>query len=160
MNVTSTISTWTDIINHFLPIFTVPGGKIFVRLLNGWILCTVRRTITGILPFADPTGQHAHDAFHRFFPDGCWNMARLWQILAQINMRLHRKNQASLMQKNNKRYFIVHPWNPLKSTPSFADALTCLRRELWRDRIKCMFGVWAVHDKNFEFLIETLAKAA
>jgi len=35
-----------------------------------------------------------------------------------------------LMQKNNKRYFIVHPWNPLKSTPSFADAIACLRREL------------------------------
>jgi hypothetical protein len=431
MNTTVIISTWTDIINQFLPIFTVPGRKIFIRLINGWILCTVRRTITGILPFADPTGERAHDAFHRFFPDARWSMARLWRILTRmliatfcrtgtitlalddtlfhhsgkkvngagywrdavrstktktvyawglnlvvltmqiqppwggeplglpINMRLHRKNQVSLielaqqminevipwfpkrrfrvvgdgfyatmagkklfhttiisriqrnaeiydlpvrprrkgrgrprkkgkqllcpekmahyvrdgqkvkvrergkiktrlvytrkvlwyrvshqpillvisrdpqgkekddfffatdvtmkpsevigcfadrwviedtfkntkqflggqqpqtwkrqgperaaalslwlysvvwlwylMQKANKRYFIVQPWNPLKSRPSFADAIACLRRELWRERIKCMFGVSAVHDKKFEFLLEALAPAA
>ncbi len=430
MNVTRIISTWTDIINHFLPIFTVPGGKIFVRLLNGWILCTVRRTVTGILPFADPVNERAHDAYHRFFPDARWSMVGLWRILTgmlvqlfcrtgiitmalddtlfhhsgkkvngagywrdavrstksktvyawglnlvvltlqiqppwggeplglPINMRLHRKNQASLIelaeqminevvqwfpkrlfrvvgdgfyatlagkelvatiisriqrnaeiydlpvrpkrkgrgrprkkgkrlpspekmakrigdwqkvevcergksrtrlvyskvllwyrvsqrpillvisrdpqgkekddfffttdvtmlpaevigcyadrwsiedtfkntkqflggqhpqtfkgkgperaaglslwlysmvwlwylkQKANRRYFIVYPWNPLKSTPSFADAIACLRRELWREKIKCMFGVSAVHDKKFEFLLEALAPAA
>ena len=36
--------------------------------MTGWILCTVRRTVTGILPFADPWAKHAHDAYHRFFP--------------------------------------------------------------------------------------------
>ena len=65
-----------------------------------------------------------------------------------------------LRQKNNKRYFIVHPWNPLKATPSFADAIGCLRRELWRERIKYMFGISAVHDKKFEYLLEALAPAA
>ena len=65
-----------------------------------------------------------------------------------------------LLQKANKRYFIVQPWNPLKSMPSFADAIACLRRELWRERIKCMFGASAVHDKKFEFLLEALAPAA
>ncbi|GAH03419.1 unnamed protein product, partial [marine sediment metagenome] len=64
-----------------------------------------------------------------------------------------------LKQKTNNRYFIVHPWNPLKCTPSFTDAIACLRRELWRERIKCMFGVTAVHDKKFEFLLEALAPA-
>jgi len=431
MNTVNTISTWTSLILHFLSNFTIPGGKIFVQLLNGWILCTVRRTVTGILPFADPDGRHAHDAFHRFFPDARWNMAGLWRILAQIliktfyrtgtitlalddtlfhhsgkkvngagwwrdavrstssknvsawglnlvvltlqiqppwggeplglpiNMRLHRKKQASLIelaeqmvkevvqwhpkrlfrvvadgfyaslagkklpsttiisriqrnaevydlpvkprkkgrgrprkkgkrvlcpqklakrvghwqkvevcergknrtrlvhskvllwyrvsqqpillvisrdtegkekddflfttdvtmspaevigcyadrwaiedtfknskqylgcqepqtfkgpgperaaglslwlysmvwlwylkQKSSQRYFMVHPWNPLKCRPSFADAIGCLRRELWRERIKCMFGNSAVHDKKFEFLLEALAPAA
>jgi len=65
-----------------------------------------------------------------------------------------------LRQKANRRCFIVQPWNPLKCKPSFADALSCLRRELWRARIKCMFGVSAVHDKKFEFLLEALAPAA
>jgi hypothetical protein len=430
MNTTAIISTWTSILQQFIPIFTAPGAKIFARLLNGWILCTVRRTVTRMLPFADPAGEHAHDAFHRFFPDARWSMARLWNILTRmlintfcrtdvitlalddtlfhhsgkkvngagywrdavrstktktvyawglnlvvltlqiqppwggeplglpINMRLHRKNQASLIelaeqminevvpwfpqrrfrvvgdgfyaplagkelvttiisriqrnaeiydlpvrprrkgrgrprkkgkrlaypekmaryvhdwqkvkvrergkiktrlvyarkvlwyrvshqpillvisrdpagkekddfffttgvtmdpakvigiysdrwciedtfkntkqflggqepqtwkrqgpkraaalslwlysvvwlwylrQKSSKRYFIVQPWNPLKSMPSFADALSCLRRELWRERIKCMFGVSAVHDKKIEFLLEALAPAA
>jgi len=64
-----------------------------------------------------------------------------------------------LLQKSNQRTFIVPPWNPLKTMPSFADAIGCLRRELWRERIKRMFGVSAVHDKKFEFLLEALAPA-
>ena len=431
MNTINTISAWRSLILHFLSSFTIPGGKIFTQLANGWILCTVRRTVTGILPFADPQGRYAHDAFHRFFPDARWSMAGLWRILAgilikafyrtgtitlalddtlfhhsgkkingagwwrdavrstttknvstwglnlvvltlqiqppwggeplglPINMRLHRKKQATLIelaeqmvkevvewhpkrlfrvvadgfyaslagkrlpnttiisriqrnaeiydlpvkpkkkdrgrprkkgkrvlcpqklakgvgywqkvevsergksrirlvhskvllwyrvsqqpillvisrdpegkekddflfttdlamspakviecygdrwaiedtfkntkqylggqqpqtfkgqgperaaglslwlysmvwlwylkQKSNQRYFMVHPWNPLKCRPSFADAIACLRRELWRERIKCMFGNSAVHDKKFEFLLEALAPAA
>jgi hypothetical protein len=54
----------------------------------------------------------------------------------------------------------VQPWYRQKLAPSFADALSCLRRELWQERIKCMFGVSAVHDKKLEFLLEALAPAA
>ena len=429
----TTITTWTSLLNPFLRIFTQPGRVIFVRLTVGWIICTVRRTVTGMLPFADPAGTQAHDAYHRFFPDARWCMDKLWQQLMRllvatfcrtgpitlalddtlfhhsgkkidgagwwrdavrssknkhvsawglnlvvltlqiqppwggeplglpINMRLHRKNEAGLielaqqmindvvqwfperrfkvvgdgfyaslagkklarttiisriqcnaeiydlptqpkrkkkgagrprtkgkrlaspekmaprvknwqrvevcergemrtrlvytqvilwyrvlhqpillvisrdpkgkekddflfttdvtmdpatvigdyadrwaiedtfkntkqlmggqqpqtfkgqgperaaglslwlysmvwlwylLQKNNKRTFMVPLWNPLKVTPSFADALRGLRRELWTERIKAMFGISAVHDKNYEFLIEALAAAA
>jgi hypothetical protein len=69
MNTTTTISTWTGLVQQFLPIFTTPTGEIFFRLLTGWILCTARRTVTGIIPFADPMSLRAHDAYHRFFPD-------------------------------------------------------------------------------------------
>ncbi len=82
------ISTWTDIIQQFFPIFTTPGVQIFSSLMTGWILCTARRTITGILPFADPCFQHAHDAYHRFFPDARWDINRLWQILTLILVKL------------------------------------------------------------------------
>jgi hypothetical protein len=424
-------STWTELVQQFFPIFTCPGAKIFSRLMIGWILCTARRTVTGILPFADPWAKRAHDAYHRFFPEARWSMAKLWQLLAKIliqafcrnqiitlalddtlfhhsgrkvngagwwrdavrstqknivyawglnlvvltlqiqppwggeplglpiNMRLHRKNGPTLIelaaqminevrqwlperpfrvvadgfyatlagkemeavtiisrikrnanlydlpprrrkkrrgrprtrgkklaklekmaahiqnwqmvtfrrrgktakrliytrvvlwytvsrkpillvisrdpkgkekddflfttdvtmdpaevlacyadrwaiedtfkntkqllggqqpqtykakgperaaglslwlysmvwlwylkQKSRQRYFIVPPWYRQKLAPSFADALSCLRRELWRERIKCMFGIWAVHDKKFEFLLEALAPAA
>jgi hypothetical protein len=419
-----------SLLQQFLPFFTKPTGEIFTRLTIGWILCATRRTVTGMLPFADPAGEHTHDAYHRIFPDARWCMAKLWRqlttILIQlfcrngiitlalddtlfhrsgtkvdgagwwrdavrstksrvvyawglnlavltlqiqppwggeplglpINMRLHRKNEVSLielaeqminevvqwlpkrrfrvvgdgfyaslagkkltatiisriqrnaeiydlptkpkkktrgrprkkgkrllcpekmtshirdwqkikvcergkiktrliysrkllwyrvshqpilltisrdpegkekddfffttdvtmkpaevlgcyadrwaiedtfkntkqllggqqpqtfkrqgperaaglslwlysmvwlwylMQKADKRYFIVQPWNPLKATPSFADAISCLRRELWSERIKCMFGVSAVHDKKYQFLLEALAAAA
>ena len=427
----TTITTWTSLLNPFLGVFTRPGRVIFTRLTIGWIICTVRRTVTGMLPFADPQGQQAHDAYHRFFPDARWCMDKLWQTLTHIlivtfyrtgqitlalddtlfhhsgkkidgagwwrdavrssknkhvsawglnlvvltlqiqppwggeplglpiNMRLHRKNGATLielaqqmindvkqwfpeksfrvvgdgfyatlagkelaqttiisriqhnaeiydlptrsrkkrrgrprsmgkrlacpskmaprmknwqrvkvcergqmrtrlvytkvilwyrvlhqpvllvisrdpqgkekddflfttdvtmdpatvigdyadrwaiedtfkntkqliggqqpqtfkrqgperaaglslwlysmvwlwylLQKSNKRTFMVTPWNPTKATPSFADALRGLRRELWTERIKAMFGMSAVHDKKFEFLLEALAPAA
>jgi len=47
-----------------------------------------------------------------------------------------------------------------KATPGFADAACCLRRELWIEGIKHMFGDCAVHDKKFEFLLEASAPAA
>ncbi len=78
------ISTWPELLGQFFPIFTAPGADVFARLMTGWVLCTTRRTITGMIPFADPQGLRAHDAYHRFLPDGRWQMNRLWQILAQI----------------------------------------------------------------------------
>lgn len=78
------ISTWTELLQQFFPIFTAPGSAIFVRLITGWVLCTTRRTVTGMLPFADPLGLRAHDAYHRFLPDARWDMHRLWQMLAAL----------------------------------------------------------------------------
>jgi hypothetical protein len=75
-------STWTGLLQQFLLIFTAPTGEIFIRLITGWILCTTRRTVTGIIPFADPLSVRTHDAYHRFFPDARWNMTMLWQTLA------------------------------------------------------------------------------
>jgi len=80
----TTITTWTSLIEHFLPVFTQPTGILFTPLTVGWILCTVRRTVTGMLPFADPLGDHAYDAYHRFLPDGRWRLAELWRGLAQL----------------------------------------------------------------------------
>lgn len=81
MDTTDCISTWTVLLQQFFPAFTTPGAQVFLALIRGWVLCTARRTITGILPFADPKGQHAHDAFHRFLPDGRWDMNVLWKLL-------------------------------------------------------------------------------
>jgi hypothetical protein len=65
-----------------------------------------------------------------------------------------------LKQKSTARYFMVQPWYGQKDVPSFADAIACLRRQLWRERINSMFGNSAVHDKKFKFLLEALAPAA
>jgi hypothetical protein len=65
-----------------------------------------------------------------------------------------------LQRKPSQRYFFVQPWYQQKNAPSFTDALHCLRRELWRQRIITMFGRSSVHDHKFEFLIEALATAA
>jgi len=66
------IPAWTILVPWFFPAFTTPSAQIFLALVNGWVLCTRRRTITGIIPFADPEGRHAHDAFHRFLREGRW----------------------------------------------------------------------------------------
>jgi len=81
MDTTFTISTWTDIIQYFFPVFTAPTTEIFLNLVTGWILCTAKHTITGILPFADPARQKAHDAYHRFLPYASWAVSELWRLL-------------------------------------------------------------------------------
>jgi len=81
-------STWDAIIQYFFPIFTVPTAEIFLNLITGWILCTAKHTITGILPFADPVGQKAHDAYHRFFPDASWAMSELWRLLMILLVKI------------------------------------------------------------------------
>jgi len=77
----TTIKTWTSLINQFSPVFTVPTFQVFVSLMTGWILCTTRRTTTGIIPFADPQRKRPHDAFHRIFPDARWATSELWRLL-------------------------------------------------------------------------------
>lgn len=88
MDTTYIISAWTDIIQYFFPIFTAPTAKIFLNLVSGWVLCTAKHTITGILPFAEPDRQKAHDAYHRFFPDASWSMSKLWRYLTILLVRI------------------------------------------------------------------------
>ncbi len=88
MDTTYIISAWTDIIQYFFPIFTAPTTKIFLNLVSGWVLCTAKHTITGILPFAEPERQRAHDAYHRFFPDASWAMSELWRFLTILLVKI------------------------------------------------------------------------
>jgi hypothetical protein len=77
-------STWTSLIQQFFSTFTAPSAQVFLALVTGWVLCTARHTITGIVPFADPDGRHAHDAFHRFLSRTRWDMNALWQRLTLV----------------------------------------------------------------------------
>ena len=84
MSTTILTSAWDAIILNFSPVFTQPTVHIFINLITGWVLCTTRRTITGIMPFAEPKGKRPHDAYHRLFPKSCWLPAHLWKLLAQM----------------------------------------------------------------------------
>jgi len=88
MNTTTIISTWQTIIQQFFPIFTAPTADIFMTLVTGWVLCTAKHTITAILPFADPQGSRAHDAYHRFFPDASWVTSELWKLLTVLLVKI------------------------------------------------------------------------
>ena len=80
----TTITTWTSLINHFSPVFTEPTFQVFMPMIIGWILCTTRRTTTGIIPFADPQRKRPHDAFHRIYPDARWATSELWRLLTVL----------------------------------------------------------------------------
>jgi len=88
MNNLSLTSAWEAIILNFSPLFTQPTAQIFTNLITGWILCTTRRTITGIIPFANPKNKRPHDAYHRLFPKSRWLPAQMWKLLAQLLIEL------------------------------------------------------------------------
>lgn len=72
---------WQAIIALTTATFTRPSFELFSQIVSGWVLCPVRRTITRILPTADPDREHAHDAFHRLFRDAAWETCLLWRSL-------------------------------------------------------------------------------
>jgi hypothetical protein len=63
----------------------------------------------------------------------------------------------------NKRLWKMLPrlaWYHQKRTPSFADALACLRQTLWKERINCMFDKHIAFEKIPKPIITALSYAA
>ena len=61
--------------------FSAPSYAIFSTFLTGWVLAPGRRTITEMICAADPEGQRAHDAYHRFVRAARWSTNALWKVL-------------------------------------------------------------------------------
>jgi len=62
--------------------------------------------------------------------------------------------------QNYSTSWFCRPWYPKKTTPSFADAMACLRRDLWRKRIFSTSGNSSLCTKNADSIINVLAYAA
>lgn len=75
------------ILASLAPVFTAPSYRIFLRLCCAWVLCPGRKTITRLCEIAEPTFGKAHDAYHRFFREGAWELATLWRLLALLLVR-------------------------------------------------------------------------
>lgn len=142
------ISTWTDIIQHFLPVFTAPTGQIFLHLVTGWVLCTARRTICGILPFADPLGTRSHDAFHRFFPTAKWTLSHLWKILAILLVKIFYPKGTIPLDIDDTLFY--RAGRQVWAWPS----LTGDGASTWRDPIRSTFNV--VFARGLNLVVLTL----
>ena len=77
-------STLAEIVLSLLPAFTGPSAAIFRDLLVAWIVCPGRRTITGMIPFADPAGGRHFSVYHRFIRAGAWLLDRLFRLWANV----------------------------------------------------------------------------
>lgn len=65
-----------------------------------------------------------------------------------------------LSTQKDKQTWLDRPWYPAKTTPSFLDALACLRKQVWRSTIFATSDPSPIHRKNTAFLIDVLAMAA
>jgi len=78
------LEAWLALLNHFAPAFTAPSFPLLVQLAGAWVLCPGRHTLTRLYTLAEPKGQRAHDAYHRFFGRASWLLAQLWRPLAGL----------------------------------------------------------------------------
>ena len=75
---------WNALLCEFYCEFTKPSRMLFQAIAIAWILCPLRRTLTGIYQIAKPECVRSHDAYHRFFRCGAWNFFNLWRRLAIV----------------------------------------------------------------------------
>lgn len=58
-----------------------PTLRSFLTIITGWVLCSGRRTMTGIIRAAGYRAEKSHDAYQAFFSKARWDMDSLWQQL-------------------------------------------------------------------------------
>jgi hypothetical protein len=78
------LGTWDAFLGACVTVFTQPSFLLFQTLVSAWVLCPGRRTVTRMIGVADPEGEHAHDAYHRFLRAGAWQMTELWRMLVGL----------------------------------------------------------------------------
>jgi hypothetical protein len=65
-----------------------------------------------------------------------------------------------LQENKGQQTWTTRSWYVTKQTPSFRDALTALRRTLWRPRIISMFESRSGQHQNLTLLMKLLSEAA
>jgi len=80
-NTQARLRVWTALVGMARGCLSQPSFSIFETLVAGWVLAPGRRTITAMICAADPEGQRAHDAYHRFVRAARWSTNALWKVL-------------------------------------------------------------------------------
>ena len=70
-----------NLLMEFAECFTAPSFQNFVIVACGWIQCTNRRTITGMIEAAGVAEKIHHERFHRLFSRGRFQVDELSKIL-------------------------------------------------------------------------------
>jgi hypothetical protein len=73
------VSAWRDGLLMLAGAFTRPSARTFLELLRAWVLCTGRRTVTGMVRFVSALESRSHDVFHRFLAGAQWEMQEVWR---------------------------------------------------------------------------------
>jgi hypothetical protein len=102
---------WQTLLAVATAVFTSRSYPLFREIATGWTLCVCRRTVTGMMPFADPGGHRAHDSYHRFLRDGAWKTTRFWhaqtvgliQALCPADGPVHLLVDDSIVHKSGRK---------------------------------------------------------
>lgn len=75
-------------IHTLRPAFTLPGFDNLFVLFVGWVLTTGPHAVTQALVATSIAGQRHHEAFHRFFSRGTWDVDEVGRLLFSSLLQL------------------------------------------------------------------------
>ena len=75
----------------FQDCFTAPSYQRFLAVMAGWIRCTSKHTITGVIRAAGVVGVREHGGYHRFFNTAAWNANEVGLALMKLIVAMFPK---------------------------------------------------------------------
>jgi len=81
---TPIVSSLTEILLSFAPVFSQPSFANFMTLVAGWVFCFGRHTVTGIICAAGAVENKHFSCYHRFFSRAAWNLDSLGRIVLKL----------------------------------------------------------------------------
>ena len=76
---------------------STPTRCSLLAITLGWILCSGKRTMTGMIRAAGTHAPKSHDAYQGFFSKAHWEIDTLWEILVDILCHLLPKDKPILL---------------------------------------------------------------
>jgi len=84
--------SFTTYLSQFSFCFTEPTYRRFLTIITGWVLCTGKRTVTGVIRAAGVVGMRHHSGYHRFFSRARWSMDPVGLTLLRLLLPLLPKD--------------------------------------------------------------------
>lgn len=88
------LRTLLEALEVFGPALTRPGFSNFLVIFSGWVLTSGPHAITQALVVTGVAGRRHHEAFHRFFSRGAWNVDEMGQLLFNPNTSIEAPHAA------------------------------------------------------------------
>lgn len=124
---------WEQMLSRFAHVFTAASFAVFLRVCPAWALTPGRRTITRVYQVAEPFCERAHDAYHRFFRDGAWDMDDLMREEARVLVEAWRPEgritlymDDTLFHKSGRRIMGAGWWRDAVASTGQAQAVKAL----------------------------------
>ena len=79
--------TFLPLLAAFQPCFTAPSHRTFCVLVAGWIRCTGRHTVTGVVVAAEAVASRHISVYHRFFARARWSLDPVGRVVFSLALR-------------------------------------------------------------------------
>jgi hypothetical protein len=77
-------ASFSDLLQQFAPVFTVPTYRTFVAIVAGWVLSQRHRFITEVIFSSGNVGNGHWSRFHRFFSHAAWDIDTFSLVLLKL----------------------------------------------------------------------------